>query len=101
MNTFDWSTITVVAVVAVIVMVVVAGFFVLRLLAKFRIVHSDLMPLGGKLAFWAALGYTLLPIDLLPDPLLLDDIGALVLALMYINGLISSDDELLAEATGD
>ncbi len=100
MNSVDWSTLTVVAVIAVVAMVVVAGFFVLRLLAKFRVVHSDLMPLGGKLAFWAALAYTLLPIDLLPDPLLLDDIGALAMALVYINSLINNDDELLAEVTG-
>ncbi len=95
------TSLTVLVVIAIIVMVVVAAVFVIRLLAKFRVVHSDLMPLGGKVAFWAALAYTLLPIDLLPDPLLLDDIGALALALVYINNLINGDDDLLAEATGD
>lgn len=87
------DSLTVLVVIAVIIMVVVAAVFVLRLLMKFRVVHSDMMPLGGKVAFWAALAYTLLPIDVLPDPLLLDDIGALALALVYINSLIRDGDD--------
>ncbi|NUT32119.1 MAG: DUF1232 domain-containing protein, partial [Hamadaea sp.] len=37
---------------------------------------------GGKIAFWGALAYTILPIDLLPDPIYLDDMGVLGLALL-------------------
>lgn len=77
-------------IVAFVVTLAVAGYLLIRLLFKFRLVHSQLMPLGGKLAFWAALAYTLLPIDMLPDPLLLDDIGVLALAVAYINHLALS-----------
>ncbi len=73
--------------VVAIVMVVAAGFLFLKLLAKFRLVHGQFMPLGAKAAFWLALGYTVLPVDLLPDPLLFDDIGVLIAALAYINHL--------------
>ncbi len=76
----------VIAVVA-LVMVVAAVFLFLRLLATFRLVHQQFMPLGAKAAFWLALGYTILPIDVLPDPLLFDDIGVLLAALAYINHL--------------
>lgn len=43
---------------------------------------------GGKVAFWGALVYTFLPIDLLPDPIYLDDMGVLALALMYLTNLL-------------
>lgn len=74
-----------------LVTIVVAGFLVFRLLRGFRAVRSEFMPLGGKVAFWAALAYTLLPIDALPDPILFDDIGALAAALIYINHLIKTN----------
>ncbi|WP_155373431.1 YkvA family protein [Catellatospora vulcania] len=43
---------------------------------------------GGKVAFWGALIYTILPVDLLPDPIYLDDMGVLALALMYLTNLL-------------
>lgn len=43
---------------------------------------------GGKVAFWGALVYTILPVDLLPDPIYLDDMGVLALALMYLTNLL-------------
>jgi 4-amino-4-deoxy-L-arabinose transferase-like glycosyltransferase len=43
---------------------------------------------GGQIAFWAALIYTILPIDILPDPIYLDDMGVLGLALMYMTHLL-------------
>ncbi len=73
-----------------IIMVVVAGFLVYQLLRTFRAVRSHFMPLGGKLAFWAAVVYTLSPIDILPDPMLIDDIGVMGVALFYINHLIQT-----------
>ncbi len=84
------GSMVVLLIVAFVVSVAVAGFFLIRLLLKFRLVHHHLMPLGGKLAFWAAVAYTVLPLDVLPDPLLLDDIGVLALAVAYINYLASS-----------
>ncbi|NUR72385.1 MAG: DUF1232 domain-containing protein [Hamadaea sp.] len=43
---------------------------------------------GGKVAFWGALIYTILPIDLLPDPMYLDDMGVLTAALLYLTHLL-------------
>jgi len=73
--------------VVIAAMVVAAAFLFLKLLAKFRLVHEQFMPFGAKAAFWLALGYAVLPIDILPDPLLFDDIGVLIAALTYINHL--------------
>ncbi|MFC8848780.1 MULTISPECIES: YkvA family protein [unclassified Micromonospora] len=43
---------------------------------------------GGKVAFWGALAYTIFPIDVLPDPIYLDDIGVLAAALLYLGRLV-------------
>jgi hypothetical protein len=43
---------------------------------------------GGKFAFWGALIYTVLPVDLLPDPVYLDDMGVLAGALIYLTRLV-------------
>jgi uncharacterized membrane protein YkvA (DUF1232 family) len=42
---------------------------------------------GGKIAFYGALIYTIFPIDLLPDPIYLDDMGVLGGALIYLTRL--------------
>ncbi|MFI7425958.1 hypothetical protein ACIBPB_03125 [Micromonospora sp. NPDC049836] len=42
---------------------------------------------GGKVAFYGALIYTILPVDLLPDPIYLDDMGVLAGALVYLGRL--------------
>ncbi|TDB90301.1 DUF1232 domain-containing protein [Micromonospora fluostatini] len=42
---------------------------------------------SGKVAFYGALAYTVLPVDLLPDPIYLDDIGVLAAALIYLTRL--------------
>jgi Protein of unknown function (DUF1232) len=43
---------------------------------------------GGKVAFYGALLYTFFPIDLVPDPIYLDDIGVLAAAVGYLTHLI-------------
>ena len=43
---------------------------------------------GGKIAFYGALIYTIFPIDLLPDPIYLDDMAVLSGALFYLNKLV-------------
>ncbi|MEO3928708.1 YkvA family protein [Micromonosporaceae bacterium B7E4] len=43
---------------------------------------------GGKVAFYGALIYTVLPVDLLPDPIYLDDMGILTGALLYLTRLV-------------
>ena len=84
----DASTLTIVAIVAaVLAMVALAAYYLVRLLRSFRLVRSELMPLGGKVAFWAAIAYLVLPIDALPDPLLIDDIAVIATAVTYIGRL--------------
>nr|WP_223188787.1 YkvA family protein [Streptomyces sp. TRM68416] len=39
------------------------------------------LPTGPRWVFWGALLYFVLPTDLVPDPVYLDDIGVLLLAL--------------------
>jgi hypothetical protein len=43
---------------------------------------------GGKLAFYGSLLYTFFPIDLLPDPIYLDDMAVLGGALIYLTKLV-------------
>ncbi|MFF0466985.1 hypothetical protein ACFYPX_06010 [Micromonospora zamorensis] len=43
---------------------------------------------GGKFAFYGALIYTIFPVDVLPDPIYLDDMGVLAAALIYLTRLV-------------
>ena len=45
------------------------------------------MGAGGNVAFWGALIYTIFPVDLLPDPVYLDDMGVAAAALIYLTRL--------------
>lgn len=84
----DPSTLTIVVIViAIIAMVAVAAYYLVRLLRSFRLVRDELMPLGGKVAFWVAVAYLVFPIDALPDPLLIDDIAVVATAVNYISRL--------------
>jgi hypothetical protein len=49
--------------------------------------YLQAMGLGGQWVFWGALIYTIFPIDLLPDPIYLDDVGVLGGALIYLSRL--------------
>jgi uncharacterized membrane protein YkvA (DUF1232 family) len=49
--------------------------------------YLQAMGLGGKWVFWGALIYTIFPVDLLPDPIYLDDVGVLGGALIYLSRL--------------
>ncbi|MEU1620261.1 YkvA family protein [Streptomyces sp. NPDC008238] len=82
MDLGDWSaTALVIAAVAVVVMLVVAVVLVVKMARIRTLLRSADVPRSGKLAFWAALVYLVCPVDLLPDPILIDDIGVLLLAL--------------------
>ncbi|MET7619125.1 DUF1232 domain-containing protein [Streptomyces sp. NPDC005408] len=73
----------VVALAAVLVAatVVLAGMLLVRLLRARRRLRDAGIPVENKVIFWGALIYLASPVDLLPDPVLLDDIGFLLLAL--------------------
>lgn len=51
------------------------------------------MGAGGKFAFWGAIIYTVSPVDLLPDPIYLDDVGVLGAALIYLTRLAAKTRE--------
>ncbi|MFI0794250.1 YkvA family protein [Micromonospora rubida] len=71
---------------------VVAATLVGAILLAVRVVRTRKMlgtlGVGGKVAFWGALAYTIFPIDVLPDPIYLDDIGVLAGALIYLGRLV-------------
>ncbi|WP_405114210.1 YkvA family protein [Micromonospora sp. NBC_01405] len=71
---------------------VVAATLVGAILLAVRVVRTRKMlgtlGVGGKVAFWGALAYTVFPIDVLPDPIYLDDIGVLAGALIYLGRLV-------------
>ena len=65
---------------------VVTLVFAIRMAKRLIITRRALGELGleGKVAFYGALIYTISPIDLLPDPIFLDDIGVLAAALFFL-----------------
>ncbi|GAB3947530.1 hypothetical protein [Micromonospora vulcania] len=79
------------------VLVVVAGILALAtligaVLLAVRVVRTRRLltglGAGGKVAFYGALIYTIFPVDLLPDPIYLDDMGILAAALFYLSRLV-------------
>ncbi|MFH8793551.1 YkvA family protein [Streptomyces sp. NPDC017941] len=70
-----------VAAVLVVAMLVVAVVLLVRLVRTRRALRRAGLPTGRAWVFWGAIGYLVLPADLMPDPVLLDDIGVLFLAL--------------------
>ncbi len=79
-------------IVFVLATMLLAAVLFFKLLLKFRPVHDQLAPMGAKVAFWGAVAYSVLPTDFLPDPIYLDDIGALVAALAYINASLGRNE---------
>ncbi|MBF9128332.1 hypothetical protein I0C86_04895 [Plantactinospora sp. S1510] len=65
----------------------VAVYFLVKLLKMGRLVRADMMPVQGKFAYWAAIVYAIFPVDVLPDPVYLDDIGVIVGAITYVGHL--------------
>ncbi|MFE9870057.1 hypothetical protein ACFYON_05370 [Micromonospora sp. NPDC005686] len=80
-------------VLVVLAAVVVAAMLVGVVLLAIRVVRTRRMlgalGAGGKVAFYGALIYTILPVDLLPDPIYLDDMGILAGALFYLGRLVA------------
>ncbi|MER7005783.1 YkvA family protein [Dactylosporangium sp. NPDC000555] len=67
------------------------AFLVLAIVLAIRVwktgKYLQTMGLGGKWVLWGAIIYTISPIDLLPDPIYLDDVGVLGGALIYLTRL--------------
>lgn len=69
-----------------------------RLLVRMTRLRGQLRAVGaprsGRVAFWLAVAYLVLPVDLLPDPVLLDDIGVLLLAVRSLGaGVRAAHDD--------
>ncbi|MFK4066494.1 hypothetical protein [Streptomyces sp. NPDC029674] len=69
------------AAVLVAATLAVAVVLLVRLVRTRRALRRAGLPVERQWVFWGAIAYLVLPTDLLPDPILLDDIGVLVLAL--------------------
>ncbi|MEX3099292.1 YkvA family protein [Streptomyces niveiscabiei] len=77
------TTTTVIVVAALLAAVVLAAAVAVavRLVRTRRELRRAGLPTGPRWIFWGAVLYFVLPTDLLPDPVYLDDIGVLLLAL--------------------
>ncbi|MFI1646011.1 YkvA family protein [Streptomyces avidinii] len=70
--------------IAVLAMLGVAIVLAVKLVKISKLLRSEDLPLSNKVAFWASLVYTVSPVDLIPDPVYLDDIGVLLLTIHFI-----------------
>lgn len=75
--------------VGVVLIGIVTLYGAVRLLRKLFHLRRHLGDLGGggKFAFWGSLIYTIFPVDLLPDPIYLDDMAVVGAALAYLTHL--------------
>ncbi|MGW2339643.1 YkvA family protein [Streptomyces sp. NPDC001661] len=71
--------------VAAVAMLVAAAVLLVRVFKARRLLVDAGIPLHNKALFWAAVAYTISPVDLLPDPIYLDDIGVLLVALKMLH----------------
>ncbi|NUK00433.1 DUF1232 domain-containing protein [Streptomyces lunaelactis] len=76
----EWWVVAAVAAALIATTVVLAGLLLVRLVRTRRLLRDAGIPVENKVIFWGALIYLASPVDLLPDPVLLDDIGVLLLA---------------------
>lgn len=57
----------------------------IRLIRARKLLIDAGVPLRNKALVWAAAIYTVCPVDLIPDPVYLDDVGFLLLALRSLS----------------
>lgn len=70
-----------VAVIVAALTLGVAMVLAVRLVRARRALSRAGVPVQNRWVFWAGMVYLVLPTDLMPDPVYLDDIGVLLLAL--------------------
>lgn len=80
----DWGTLGTVVLVLVGITVLIALALVVRLVMKHRQVHRPGVPVSAKVSYYGSLLYAVVPVDLLPDPIVLDDITVLLGGLLYV-----------------
>ena len=86
------TVIIIVAVLAVMLLAVAVGVFV-RLVRTRRSMKRAGLPTGPKWVFWGAVLYFVLPTDLMPDPVYLDDIAVLLLALRTMRNSLGEQEK--------
>lgn len=92
------------AVVAAVSLVVAVRLLV-KLVRSWRLLKASGIPMSHKTMFWASVAYLVWPVDLLPDPIYLDDIGFLLLALRSLHAAARrygvSRDGVSRDGTGE
>jgi len=81
MDSTAWTALLIVVAVLAVAALGVAVALLVRLVRTRRDLRRAGLPAGPKWVFWGAVLYLVLPTDLLPDPVYLDDICVLLLAL--------------------
>jgi hypothetical protein len=86
MSRQDWIAVAIV--VGTIALLTLIG--TIKLIRKLFATRRMLGEVGtdGKIAFWGSLLYTIFPVDLLPDPIYLDDMAVLGTALVILNRML-------------
>ncbi|MEU9162035.1 YkvA family protein [Streptomyces sp. NPDC048424] len=77
-----WLTLLTVVAVG---LAIAAAVLLVRVFKARRLLLDAGIPLRDKALFWVAVIYTVSPVDLIPDPVYLDDIGVLLLALRSLH----------------
>ncbi|MFP8959763.1 DUF1232 domain-containing protein [Streptomyces nanhaiensis] len=84
----SWQVVLVAAgAVLAVATLAVAAVLLVRLVRTYLLLRGADVPVSARTAFWGALLYTVFPVDLLPDPVYLDDVGLLLLALHHLSGV--------------
>ncbi|MYT21829.1 DUF1232 domain-containing protein [Streptomyces sp. SID7760] len=86
----DWTVWLTIAAVVALGLAITAGVLLVRVFAARRLLLDAGIPLRDKALFWVAVIYTISPVDLIPDPVYLDDIGVLLLALRSLHAAASA-----------
>ncbi len=86
MSRTTWIILGVVVAVVAVVTLVWAIRLALRLVTVKRALGA--MGAKGQFVFWGAIIYTIFPIDILPDPIYLDDVTVLGGALWFLTRLL-------------
>ncbi|MEV4947076.1 YkvA family protein [Streptomyces sp. NPDC053755] len=81
----DNSLWLVVAAVLALAVAACAAVLLVRVFRARRLLRDSGVPLQSKALFWTAVIYTVSPVDLLPDPVYLDDVGVLLVALRALH----------------
>ncbi|MFD4555174.1 YkvA family protein [Streptomyces sp. NPDC058469] len=87
------TTVIVIAAVLAVMLLAVAVGVLVRLVRTRRTMRRAGLPTGPKWVFWGAVLYFVLPTDLMPDPVYLDDIAVLLLALRTMRNSLGEQEK--------